>query len=233
MKNTTPLQRRTPMARGTSTMSRGAGFKPAEKKPAAGAKPKACRVCRVKFVPSSPLAVVCGVPCAVEHGRAVTAKQKAKAQREERAVAKAQRALDRIKLEKMTPAKWWKAKAKKAMHLFVRTRDAGKPCASCDTVLVQAGRLGGDYDAGHFRSVGSAKHLEFDERNIFGQCKYCNDTLHSNPQEYERRLRLLKGDAFVDELLADQAPRHYKAADYQAIEAHYKSKLAELKKGEK
>jgi len=78
--------------------------------------------------------------------------------------------------------------------------------------------------------VGSAKHLEFDERNVWGQCKHCNDRLTGNPQEYERRLRILKGDAFVDDLLADQTPRHYKAADYQAIEAHYKARLAELKK---
>jgi hypothetical protein len=52
----------------------------------------------------------------------------------------------------------------------------------------------------------------------------------SNPQEYERRLRLLKGDAFVDELLADDEPRHLKIADYQRIEATYKAKLAELRK---
>lgn len=164
----------------------------------------------------------CSPLCAAAHGKKVTAQQKAKAQRQERAQ-------DKAKLESMKPAKWWKAKAKKAMHLYVRCRDAGKSCASCDTILLQLGRPGGDYDAGHFRSVGSAKHLEFDERNVFGQCKHCNDYLKGNQLEYERRLRLLKGDQFVDELLADNTARHYKIADYQAIELYYKNKLKLLK----
>ena len=133
-------------------------------------------------------------------------------------------------LIKLKPPKWWKAKAKKAMHLFVRTRDEGKQCASCDTVLLKLGRMGGDYDAGHLRSVGSAKHLEFDERNVWSQCKYCNDKLHGNEREYERRLRLKMGDDYVDGLMADNTNRHLKIHDFQAIEAHYKAALKTLKK---
>ena len=188
---------------------------------------KTCKVCRVKFEPNprTPLQVACGMACAIEHGKKTTVLQKSKAK-------KAERATDKAKLESMKPAKWWKAKAKTAMHLYVRTRDAGKPCASCDTILLQLGRPGGDYDAGHFRSVGSAKHLEFDERNVFGQCKHCNDHLKGNQLEYERRLRILKGDQFVDELRADNAGRHYKIADYQSIEQYYKDKLRELKRSE-
>jgi hypothetical protein len=198
------------------------GFKRAEPKPSKGPKLKKCRVCKEPYEPRSPMQRACSTTCAIADGKRVTALQKAKAQRQERAQ-------DKAKLESMKPAKWWKAKAKTAMHLYVRTRDAGKPCASCDTILLQLGRPGGDYDAGHLRSVGSAKHLEFDERNVFGQCKYCNDHLKGNQLEYERRLRLLKGDQFVDELRADNTSRHYKIADYQAIELYYKNKLKQLK----
>lgn len=197
-------------------------MKRSEPKPAKGPKPKTCKTCRVKFEPRTPLQTTCGIACAAEHGKRVTAAQKAKQQRQERAQ-------DKVKKESMQPAKYWKAKAKKAMHLYVRLRDEGKPCASCDTILIRLGRAGGDYDAGHFRSVGSAKHLEFDERNIFGQCKHCNDFMKGNQLEYERRLRLLKGDAYVDDLKADQAPRHYKVADFQAIESHYKTAVKQLK----
>jgi hypothetical protein len=196
-------------------------------KPAKGPKLKKCqsKECRKPYEPDpkQPFKVWCSDDCGAAIGLQRMAKQRAKQ-------ARAERAADQAKLEAMKPAKWWKAKAKKAMHLYVRTRDAGKPCASCDTILLQLGRVGGDYDAGHLRSVGSAKHLEFDERNVWGQCKRCNDFLKGNYQEYERRLRILKGNAFVDELMADQAPRHYKTADFQAIEAHYKAKLAALKK---
>jgi hypothetical protein len=194
----------------------------AEPKPSRGPKLKSCKVCRENFAPRTPLQTACSPLCAAAYGKKVTAQQKSKQARHERAQ-------DKAKLESMKPAKWWKAKAKTAMHLYVRTRDAGKPCASCDTILLQLGRPGGDYDAGHLRSVGSAKHLEFDERNVFGQCKHCNDYLKGNQLEYERRLRLLKGDQFVDELRADNTARHYKIADYQAIELYYKAKLRILK----
>lgn len=199
-----------------------------EPKPAKGPKPKKCanKACRAPYVPDPkhPFIVWCSPECATVIAADRIAKQRAARERKERAETKK-------KLEAMKPAKWWKAKAKKAFHAYVRARDEGKPCASCDTILMKLGRAGGDYDAGHFRSVGSAKHLEFDERNVWGQCKHCNDYMKANPQEYERRLRILKGDSFVDELLADQAPRHLKINDFQRIEEHYAAMLRQLKKG--
>lgn len=144
--------------------------------------------------------------------------------------AKVDRAVDRKRKQEMQPKKYWTARAKKALHAYIRARDEGKPCISCDTILRNTGRPGGDYDAGHFRSVGSAKHLEMVEENIFGQCKHCNDYKASNAQEYERRLRILRGDEYVDRLLADNEPRHLKIEDYQQIEATYKQKLKELQK---
>lgn len=197
-------------------------FARSEPKPSKGPKLKKCSICRAPFQPRSMTHKACGPDCSqtlMERDKRI---KQSKAQRQERAQ-------DKAKLEAMKPAKWWKAKAKTAMHLYVRTRDAGKPCASCDTILLQLGRPGGDYDAGHFRSVGSAKHLEFDERNVFGQCKHCNDHLKGNQLEYERRLRILKGDQFVDELRADNAGRHYKISEYQSIEQYYKDKLKQLK----
>lgn len=176
---------------------------------------KKCSQCRTVYEPRSSWQKVCGAECGAAY---------AKAERERKEKQERQKRLIELK-----PAKWWKAKAKKAMHMFVRTRDEGKQCASCDTVLVKLGRVGGDYDAGHLRTVGSSKHLEFDERNVWGQCKYCNDRLHGNEREYERRLRIKMGDAYVDGLMADNTPRHFKIHDFQAIEAHYKAALKKLK----
>jgi hypothetical protein len=186
-------------------------------------KPKRCKVCRGEYVPRTPMQAVCGIQCAKIAGQAKTAKQKADA-------AKAERKADKAKLIALKPRKWWLAKAKKALHAFIRARDEGKPCISCDTILRNTGRPGGDYDAGHFRSVGSAKHMELVEENIFGQCKHCNDFLASNAQEYERRLRIRMGDAHVDALKADNEPRHYSIEDFQQIEATYKAKLKQLQK---
>lgn len=188
------------------------------------AKLRKCAVksCRKQFAPAKPFETWCSPECGAAVGLAKLEKQKEAEARKDRRETKR-------KLEGMKPPKWWKSKAKTAFHEYVRAIAEGHSCISCDTILLKLGRPGGDYDAGHFRSVGSAKHLEFDERNVWGQCKHCNDYLKGNQLEYERRLRMLKGDAFVDELLADQAPRHYKIADYQRIEATYKAKLRELK----
>lgn len=196
-------------------------FKPKVAKPSPGPRKRLCQHCKSPFQPFRLLEAWCSPECGAEVAKARLAKQRAKQQ-------KAERAADKAKMITLRPRKWWVAKAKKAMHLYVRTRDHGKPCCSCDTVLINTGKLGGDYDAGHLRSVGSAKHLEFDPRNVWGQCKDCNMRLHGNEREYERRLRLKEGDAMVDSLMADNDDRHLKNADLQEIEAYYKLKLKEL-----
>lgn len=224
IKRTTPLKqggsqlRRTPMAG-------GAGIK-ARPKTEAKPRQKRCKAkgCGGTYLPDArqPWKCWCSDDCAV-------AIALAKVEKDDAAKARKERRETKQKLEEMKPLKWWRAKAKRAFHAYVREKAAGHPCISCDTILLKLGRAGGDYDAGHFRSVGSAKHLEFDPRNVWGQCKSCNDHKKGNPQEYERRLRAMKGDSFVDDLLADQSPRRYKAADFQLIEADYMRKLRELK----
>lgn len=194
----------------------------AEPKPSPGPRKRKCQHCKTPFTPFRALEAWCSPECGAEVAKDRLAKQRAKQERIERAETKA-------KLVSMRPAKWWRAKAKHAMHAYVRAIGEGKPCCSCDTILVKAGRMGGDYDAGHLRSVALAKHLEFDPRNVWAQCKSCNGTLkRGNIYEYERRLRIKIGDAEVDALMADNQERHLKIPDFQAIEAHYKLKLKEL-----
>lgn len=182
---------------------------------------KKCRVCKVNPI-HRPSAKVCGAECAEVHAKLV-------ADKAARAKAKAVRVIDSARLIELKPKKWWLDKAKKALHSFIRERDEGKRCISCSTILLKLGRIGGDYDAGHFRSVGSAKHLEFVENNIAGQCKRCNEYLSGNQTEYERGLIERHGQAYVDELKADQTPRHLGIDEFKAIEILYKQKLKELK----
>jgi len=87
---------------------------------------KKCSQCRTVYEPRSAWQKVCGAECGAAY---------AKAERERKEKKERQTRLIELK-----PAKWWKAKAKKAMHLFVRTRDEGQPCASCDTLLLKLGR---------------------------------------------------------------------------------------------
>lgn len=164
--------------------------------------------------------------CNNDDCRYTYAKQQADKSRLKR--EKKQREQDRQKMEEMQPKSYWWKRAKKAFHAWVRARDEGKECISCETILVKLGRVGGDYDAGHRRSVGSAKHLEFDERNVHGQCKHCNDYLKGNPDSYNAKLPSRIGQEAFDALMSDEDPRNLRAEDYKEIEQAYKRKLKEL-----
>lgn len=199
--------------------------------PIKGPRTKKCAVktCRAPFVPEKTVITWCSPECGHAIAVAKLAKQKTAQARASRKAVRDDKAETKKKLDAMRPRKWFLAKAKTALHAYIRARDEGKPCISCDTILLKLGRPGGDYDAGHFRSVGSAKHLQFEEGNIFGQCKHCNDHLKGNQLEYERRLRILKGDAYVDAIKADNDARHLTIHDFLQIEATYTAKLRALK----
>lgn len=215
--------KRTELKRKT-TMARTGILRTASDQLSARVKLITCRGCRQKMAPFRPGARVCSEACSITYSTLVREKN-------ERKKARAERVADRQKLEDLRPLSYWRKKAKTALHAYVRARDEGKPCISCDTILAKTGKPGGDYDAGHFRSVGSAKHLEMDLRNVHGQCKRCNNHKSGNVIEYERRLRARCGDRMVDDLLADNAPRHYRKEDYLAIEADCKARMKELKNG--
>ncbi len=63
--------------------------------------------------------------------------------------------------------------AQQAFNEFIRARDqaAGHHCISSGKPLDWSGNA---VDAGHYRSVGSAPHLRFDERNCHAQSKQDN-----------------------------------------------------------
>ena len=64
-------------------------------------------------------------------------------------------------------------------NAYIRSRDAGERCISCDSIVEQAG---------HFYSGGHYSALKFNEDNVNGQCKRCNYFLSGNLNEYRKRL---------------------------------------------
>lgn len=203
------LQRRNPLAPKSDSCSK--------------VKPKKCGACREAFTPVRPLQSVCSPKCAQEIAERKRLKEVAKREQEERKKTRAQKLA-------LKPRKWWLKKAKTALHEYIRTRDEGKPCISCGTPLLRLGRPGGDYDAGHFRAVGSAKHLEFVENNIHGQCKHCNDYLKGNRDGYEAGLIKRFGPDYVEALKNDDAQRHLTIQDFQEIERKYKALTKQLQR---
>lgn len=89
--------------------------------------------------------------------------------------------------ESLKTASDYVKEAQTAFNAYIRTRDRGKPCISCgcpqgDTVQ------GGKFDAGHYRSRGSAGHLRFNTINCWAQCVKCNRYLSGNVVEYRKGL---------------------------------------------
>lgn len=105
----------------------------------------------------------------------------------------------------------------------------GKGCISCGANC-GATAVGGDGDAGHFRSRGSAPHLRFDERNCHLQCKKCNRYLSGNVANYRIGLIERIGLDAVDALESDQEPRNHTIDDLREIKARYTKLANDLKK---
>jgi hypothetical protein len=69
--------------------------------------------------------------------------------------------------------------AQTTFNKYIRKRDKGKPCISCEKPL------GAKFDAGHYFSMGGHKAVTFDEDNVHGQCVTCNQHKHGNLIEYQ------------------------------------------------
>ena len=185
-------------------------------------KPKTCKVCRAKFDPRQPMATVCSPGCALTLAQSKRAKAEKVAQVQERRADKAKR-------EKLKTKGEWTRGAQAAFNAFIRARDAGQPCICCGRTSTGA-TSGGEWDAGHYRSRGSAPHLRFDERNVHAQLKQCNRYDSGNVVGYRLGLIARIGLAAVEALEADQLPRHYSIEQLRGIKAHYTSLARTLKK---
>lgn len=187
---------------------------------------RTCRVCRNLFQPVRCLQQTCSFDCEVKLGLIHAERSKAKREKAERI---AEIASTKILREKLKTKRDWTKEAQIAFNAFIRERDKGRTCICCDKHL-QAERVGGGFDCGHYRSVGSAPHLRFDERNAHGQDKQCNRWGSGRAVDY--RVGLIKriGLEAVESLEADQTPKKYTIAELKAIKAYYVAKLKEMKK---
>jgi hypothetical protein len=188
-------------------------------------KPRKCKAksCGIAFTPQRMGQHACSPLCAVELARAK------REQAETRARSDARKA-DRQKREKLKTRSDWIKETRDAVHKYVRLRDSERGCISCGCALCNDYSAGGRFDAGHFRSVGSAPHLRFEINNIHGQCKRCNRYLAGNAIEYRAGLVDRYGTEFVAALEADQEPRKYDIDELRAIRDHYRQEARKLEK---
>lgn len=180
-----------------------------------------CSNCRKK-VPASEVFVsrfkaFCGYECLKEY----TAKNADKLADKTR---KQKRQEDRVKKEKLKTKGQWTKEAQAAVNAYVRHRDRKKDCISCGRSL-QSQSLGGGYDAGHYRSRGSAPHLRFRLDNIFGQCKKCNRYLSGNVDNMRVGIVWRYGQEYLDRIETDNTPKNYSIDDLKRIKRIFTKKL--------
>ncbi|PIT24090.1 hypothetical protein BGI36_01290 [Snodgrassella communis] len=181
-----------------------------------------CRWCGAEFEKQRSLQIVCSPACAISLNKrkreAANKKAQAEAKRRERAVIKARRHALETKPQ-LTK------RAQAAFNAFIRLRDKHQSCISCGNPLPDTPN---GYDAGHYRSVGSAPNLRFNENNCHGQCKRCNNYLSGNHVNYRLRLAERIGLEAVEKLESDNKPLHYTKDDLRQIERLYKEKRRAL-----
>jgi hypothetical protein len=184
-------------------------------------KPSRCKVCRGPFQKRNMTHKVCSAECAQALALAVR-------NQAERKAAAAERVKDRAKKESLKTRSDHIKAAQVAFNAYVRARDSGKPCICCGKPLDDP-KVGGGFDCGHYRSVGSAPHLRFDERNAHGQTKQCNRYGAGRAVDYRLGLIARIGQDEVDAIEQKQDGGKWTIPELIAIRATYKAKLKQLR----
>ncbi len=145
---------------------------------------------------------------------------------------------DKLKARRLAvkPLSYFKSQAQQAFNAFIRERDKDLPCISCGESN-PPDLHGGQWDCGHFLSVGAHPELRFEEKNAYKQCKSCNGGAgkfsHKNKtvsQQYEESLIEKFGQELVDWLNGPHEMTHYRREDYIKIRDEYREKTRSLKK---
>lgn len=185
-------------------------------------KPKKCKACKSVFEPRSSWQVACGMLCALALSQAKKAKEQAKARAHERKADKAKRESLKTRSDRIKEAQF-------EFNRYVRLRDAGKPCICCGLPL-ELDAVGGGFDCGHYRSVGSAPHLRFDERNAHGQRKRCNRYGAGRAVDYRVGLIHRIGLEAVEDLESSNQPARFTEDELISIKTKFRSMANALKK---
>jgi hypothetical protein len=146
-------------------------------------RPKKCRICKAYFTPQKPLQLVCQWKCAIEFAN----NQKIK---------KIKKEVKEAKLKIKSRSDWLKD-TQIVFNKYIRLRDQDDGCISCGSKSASA------YHAGHYRSIGSAGHLRFNEQNCHRQCAACNTHLSGNLIRYRLGLIRKIGILAVETLESD------------------------------
>lgn len=145
-----------------------------------------------------------------------------------RMAAKVERASIKARKEAIKTIPELIKEAQREFNGYIRARDQDQPCICCGRPLGD-GDFGGAFDAGHYRSTGSASHLRFNEHNCHAQRKQCNRYGAGRAVDYRIGLIGRIGLEAVEALEAQNVPHKWTREELIDIRDTYKKKLKELK----
>lgn len=183
-------------------------------------KPPKCRVCKGQIIDGNPMHRL--------HDHCMDEWITTQRAKMNRTKAKAERVTTRQRKEAMQTLPDLKRKAQFVFNAFIRARDqaAGHTCISSGRVLDWTGNA---TDCGHYRSVGAAQHLRYNEDNAHAQTKHDNRFLSGSAVDYRLGLIVRIGLDRVEALECDNTIKKWGREELVEIRALYTAKLKQLK----
>jgi hypothetical protein len=227
-----PITRKTPMARASTrstTPAAAAGLlRVAAVQRQAKKRKCAVKTCRAEFVPAQPFVKWCSPACGSAIALGKLAKQKVAKARE---AARADRANTKERKAALKTRSDWVKLAQASFNRYIRLRAIRwrHTCISSGMPLPVEG-LGGGFDCGHYRSVGSAPHLRFNMNNAWGQAKQDNRYGSGAAVEYRKGLIARRGIDVVEALEGDNTPRKFTVEYLQRIKIIFDKKARRIAK---
>ena len=127
----------------------------------------------------------------------------------------------RMKNDLKTTQDWLK-EAQTIFNKYIRLRDMGLLCISCNTIPKKK-------NAGHYFSSGGHSNVRFDEDNVHLQCEHCNTFLSGNLLNYQIGIEKRIG---ADKLIELQGKAHlekrWSVDELKEIIKKYKTKVRGL-----
>ena len=168
-------------------------------------KQKKCKICKAYFTPQRPLQLVCQWKCAIDFAKDTKIKTVKKEVKE-------------AKLKLKSRSDWLKD-TQVVFNKYIRLRDQDDGCISCGSKSAYA------YHAGHYRSIGSAGHLRFNELNCHRQCSACNTHLSGNLIQYRLGLIRKIGIHAVETLESDNNTVKWSVEEIKLLKAQFSAKI--------
>jgi len=170
--------------------------------------------CKKQFEKIRSNQVVCSSSCAYHYTKQLKEKKEKKewTARKKRISSELMTVQDHIKLTQAV------------FNKYIRTRDEGNPCISCDNPNMKK------INASHYYNANNHWSLRFNEDNVHSSCEYCNTHLSGNLIEYRPRLIKKIGIKRFEVLEATaHSTMKYTREELIELREYYKNKTKELK----